>query len=66
MTVRDTAATGRSHTGVEAYPDLNWMTGEKRVRFLISTEKSGDAVFLRIDEVAPLPFPEEGAGGHMR
>ncbi|MBI5557758.1 MAG: PAS domain-containing protein [Deltaproteobacteria bacterium] len=50
-TVTDTLRTGRSHIRVPAYPELHFLTGEKKIRFLISTEKVGDTVFLRIDEV---------------
>ncbi len=51
LTVMETLATGRSHENVEAYPDLHYLTGDMRVRFLISTGKVGDAVFLRIVDV---------------
>jgi hypothetical protein len=51
LTVTDTAQTGRSHFRREAYPDLFYVTKDLRVRFLISTEKVGEAVLLRIDEV---------------
>ncbi|MFZ5765235.1 MAG: PAS domain-containing protein [Thermodesulfobacteriota bacterium] len=49
-TVTDTYKTGKSHVGVPAYPDLHHITKE-RIRFLISTEKVGEAVLLRIDEI---------------
>ncbi len=51
-TVTDTQQSGRSHIKVIAYPDLHHITGDKRIRFLISTEKIGNAVFLRIDEIS--------------
>lgn len=51
-TVKDTLLTGRSNRRVEAYPDLHFITGETKVKFLITTEKVGDAVLLRIDEVS--------------
>lgn len=51
ITVFDTLQSGKSHIGVPAYPDLHHVTGENRIRFLITTEKMGDAVLLRIDEV---------------
>jgi hypothetical protein len=51
MTVTDTMTTGKSHIRTEAYPDLFYITKDMRVRFLISTEKVGEAVLLRIDEV---------------
>lgn len=52
LTVTDTFQTGESHIKVPAYPDLNDITGEKQIQFLISTEKQGDAVLLRIDEIS--------------
>ncbi|MFH1217077.1 MAG: hypothetical protein V1706_11310 [Pseudomonadota bacterium] len=51
-TVTDTYLTGKSHVKVPAYPELHHITGEKKVRFLISTEKAGDVVLLRIDEIS--------------
>jgi hypothetical protein len=51
-TVTDTFRTGESHIKVPAYPDLSHITGENRIRFLISTEKQGEAVLLRIDEIS--------------
>ncbi|HSR10001.1 MAG TPA: hypothetical protein VLS90_01050 [Thermodesulfobacteriota bacterium] len=51
LTVADTLKTGKSHFRVPAYPDLHHVTGEDRIRFLITTERVGDAVLLRIDDV---------------
>jgi hypothetical protein len=51
-TVTDTLRSGRSHIGVVAYPDLYRVTGENRIRFIISTEKVGKAALLRIDEIS--------------
>ena len=51
LTVTDTYATGRSHEKVPAYADLEKPDGVKNLRFLISTEKMGDIVLLRIDDV---------------
>jgi hypothetical protein len=51
LTVADTYKTGKGHEKVPAFPDLDFLTGESRIRFLISTEKRGDAVLLRIDEI---------------
>jgi len=48
----DTLQSGKSNIRVPAYPDLHHMTGENRIRFLITTERVGEAVLLRIDEVA--------------
>ena len=50
-TVMNTLQTGRSNIRVQAYPDLHHVTGENKIRFLISTEKIGEAVLLRIDDV---------------
>ncbi|MEW6108890.1 MAG: PAS domain-containing protein [Nitrospirota bacterium] len=58
-TINNTFQSGRSNIRVAAYPDLHHMTGENRVRFLISTEKVGDAVLLRIDEISEESRPEQ-------
>lgn len=52
LTITDTMESGKSHTRVPAYPDLHHKTGERDIRYLISTEKSGDAVVLRIDDIS--------------
>ncbi|MDH4232405.1 MAG: PAS domain-containing protein [Nitrospirota bacterium] len=52
LTVTDTLQSGRSHIRVAAYPDLHHVTRENRIRFLISTERVGNAVLLRIDEIS--------------
>jgi hypothetical protein len=52
ITVTDTFQTGKSHVEVPAYPDLHHITQENRIRFLITTERVGEAVILRIDDVA--------------
>lgn len=51
MTVMDTIKTGRNHLRIPAYPDLHTVTGEKQVRFYISTQRVGDTVFLIVDEI---------------
>lgn len=51
-TVNETYKTGKSFSKVPAYPDLNYVTNENKIKFLISTEKKGEAVVLRIDEVS--------------
>lgn len=51
LTVLDTLHSGNSHVETPAYPDLYHITGEERVRFLITTEQIGEAVLLRIDDV---------------
>ncbi len=50
ITVTDTAETGKQHERVEAYQELHHITGDRIIRFLISTEKVGDVVLLRIDD----------------
>ena len=50
--VAHTLESGKSNVKIPAYPDLHRVTGDKRIRFLISTEKLGEAVLLRIDDVA--------------
>jgi hypothetical protein len=55
QTVTHTMTSGQSHERVPAYPDLHHISGDKRLKFFISTEKMGDAVLLRIDEVSEEP-----------
>ncbi|HUI91661.1 MAG TPA: hypothetical protein VLX68_05360 [Chitinivibrionales bacterium] len=50
-TVTNTINTGKSNIKVPAYPDLANITGDFRIRFLITTEKAGEGVLLRIDEI---------------
>ncbi len=52
-TVTHTYATGDSKLNVPAYQDIVTPGGNREVRFLISTEKVGNFVLLRIDEVRP-------------
>ena len=51
ITITDTYATARSYTSVPAYPDLCAPEGVRPMRFLISTQKLGDLVLLRIDDI---------------
>jgi hypothetical protein len=51
-TVTDTYRTAKSHVKVPAYANRQSGDGEEKVRFLISTEKAGAFVLLRIDEVS--------------
>jgi PAS domain-containing protein len=53
ITVTTTHATGDSKTNVPAYQDVVTAAGTREVRLLISTEKVGSFVLLRIDEVRP-------------
>jgi len=61
MTVTDTMQSGRSNIRIAAYPELHHITGERKIRFLISTEKIGEAVLLRIDNVTEENVPQQGA-----
>ena len=47
----DTLTHGRSYKKVPAYQKINTPTGDRIMRFFISTEKMGDQVLLRIDDV---------------
>ncbi len=49
-TVRDTYDTGVCHVRIPAYQDIRTPAAVKQVRFLITTEKVGGYVMLRIDE----------------
>lgn len=58
--VEETYATGKSLQRVPGYADGDRYTGPAGVRFLISTEKVGEVVLLRIDERLPeVTVPEE-------
>jgi hypothetical protein len=57
LTVMHTLETGYGRTRVRAYPDLHRLSGDERILFFISTEKVGDAVFLRIDGVENETIP---------
>ena len=50
-TVMHTHATGQSHLKVKAYPDIQMDDMVKTLSVEISTEKIGDVVLLRIDEM---------------
>jgi hypothetical protein len=52
-TVTRTAETGESCTRVPAFMDLGDISGDRTIRFLISTEKVNDVVLLRIDDAQP-------------
>jgi hypothetical protein len=51
LTTQDTYITGQSHYDIPAYQDICFADEEKKICFLISTEKSGDFVFVKINEV---------------
>jgi len=55
-TVENTLATGVASLHVPAFCDLARFHGIKTIRFLVSTEKVGSAVVLRIDKV----FQDDG------
>lgn len=50
--VMDTLATGSGYKNVPAYQNINTADGEWITKFLISTEKVGERILLRIDDVA--------------
>ena len=50
-TILKTFASGKSFTDVPAYPDIEVLSKVKSMCFRISTEKVGDFVLLRIDDV---------------
>lgn len=50
-TVTDTHLTSTSHYMVLAYANCETPYGPRKIRFLISTEKLGDLVLLRIDDI---------------
>lgn len=47
----DTLASGRSYSNVPAYQKINTPSGERIMRFFISTERMGEQVLLRIDDI---------------
>ena len=50
-TVLETFATGKSFVEVPAYPDIQQFGEVKTMRLIISTEKIGNVVLLRIDDI---------------
>ena len=52
-TVTSTQTTGVGQVNVPAYQDILTPGGIREVRFLISTEKVGNFILLRIDEIHP-------------
>lgn len=49
--VTETAKTGEARLQVPAYADLHSFSKTKKTKFSISTEKVGDAVLLRIEDI---------------
>jgi hypothetical protein len=58
QTVTDTYVSGNCHVSVPAYQDIWTPSESKQMRFLITTEKVGSCVMLRIDEVRENPSPD--------
>ncbi len=56
--VMKTYATGEASIREPACLDLDTIVGPRRICFLISTEKAGNAVFLRIDDAQPEECPD--------
>jgi hypothetical protein len=56
--VTDTYASGNCHVRVPAYQDIWTPSESKQVRFLITTEKVGNYVMLRIDDVQEKRNPD--------
>lgn len=50
-TAMDTVRTGKPHNHVPAFLQQHALGGVKRIGLLISTEKKGGIVFLKIDEI---------------
>jgi len=50
--IAETSRTGQARLQVPAYADLHSFSKNKKSKFAISTEKVGDAVLLRIDDIA--------------
>ena len=50
-TVTDTYNSGNCHVRVPAHQDTRTPSGNRQVRFLITTEKVGNCVMLRIDDI---------------
>lgn len=49
--ITETLATGSGYKHVPAYQNISTADGEKILKFLISTEKVGERILLRIDDV---------------
>ena len=56
--VEETFKTGTPSVRIPACQDLDTYEGPRKVRFVISTEKYGDVVLLRIDEAQSEPSGE--------
>lgn len=60
--VTKTFETGEACHRIPAFMDLGNITHDFTIRFLISTEKVGDHIFLRVDEVLPPDDTDAGDG----
>lgn len=50
--ITETALTGQPRLRIPAYADLHSFSKNKKTKFAISTEKVGEAILLRIDDLA--------------
>jgi len=50
--IAETSRTGEARLRIPAYADLHSFSKTKKTKFSISTEKVGDVVLLRIDDIA--------------
>lgn len=62
-TVMETMQTGSPHQWVPAYLDQHSETGPHPIDLFVSTEKRGDLVFLRIEEIEEIS-PEKSANSN--
>lgn len=49
--IAGTLATGQAHDHLPAFADLHGFCKEQKIKFAVSTEKLGNAVLLRIDDL---------------
>ena len=50
-TIKKTLKTGQGQLKIPAYADYHFITGEKDIKYFITTEKVGNTVLLRIDDI---------------
>jgi hypothetical protein len=60
--VMDTLSTGTGYVNVPAFQNINTREGPRIMKFYISTEKVGESIFLRIDEVSAINTILSGGG----
>lgn len=51
-TVMDTLKTGKSYSSVPAFQSIDTPAGTRLIKFIISTEKTGEHILLRIDSAS--------------